>query len=314
VSFDHHRRWVDGLRAIPLPEVLRAVGAEADGHDPVKWHTAQGVLSVNGAKFFDWNQGRGGGGAIDLAMHLNACDFTAAVRWLLSACGHAQAGAQHVSGTRIPCSAPPQRAPSSQPMLSLPTPAAGQLDRVQRYLREQRRLPEALLKPLRNAGRLYADRRANAVFVLLGKDGHPVGAELRGTCLRADLPAPSGARQAGTHRQASAAAWRGLAPGSRKDLGSFACGPAQAHELVLCESAIDAISCTALYPDRLCLSTAGARPNPAWLPPLLAHHRLYCGFDADPTGDQMAAAMIAIYPAIRRLRPPLHDWNDVLTA
>jgi hypothetical protein len=284
---------VDELRRIPLPQVLRAAGTQADRHDPAKWHTAHGVLSVNGAKFFNWNQGRGGGDAIDLAMHLNACDFTTAVQWLLSACGHAQAGVQHVSGAPVPCSAPPWRAPSSQPMLTLPIPAAEQLDRVQRYLREQRRLPEALLKPLRDAGGLYADRRANAVFVLLGRDGHPVGAELRGT---------------------SAAAWRGLAPGSRKDLGYFACGPAHAHALVLCESAIDAISCAALYPDRLCLSTAGARPNPAWLPPLLSRHRLYCGFDADPTGDQMANAMIAIHPAIHRLRPPLHDWNDVLTA
>jgi len=280
VSFEPQRRWVDGLRRIPLSEVLRAAGAEADRHDPAKWHTAQGVLSVNGAKFFNWNQGRGGGGAIDLALHLNACDFTAAVQWLTQRC--------------VPAPAPPQRAPSSQPVLTLPTPAAEQLDRVQRYLREQRRLPEALLKPLRDAGRLYADRRANAVFVLLGKEGHPVGAELRGT---------------------STTVWRGLAPGSSKDLGYFACGIAHAHELVLCESAIDAMSCAALYPDRLCLSTAGARPNPAWLPLLLAqHHRLYCGFDADPTGDQMANAMIAIHPSIHRLRPPLHDWNDVLTA
>jgi hypothetical protein len=293
VSFEQHRRWVDALRRIPLPEVLRAAGAEADRHDPAKWHTAHGVLSVNGVKFFNWTRGRGGGGAIDLAMHLNACDFTTAVQWLLSACGHAQAGAQHVSGTPVPCSAPPWRAPSSQPMLTLPIPAPGQLHHVMRYLLEQRRLPAPGLRPLVDSGSLYADGRANAVFVLLGRDGHPVGAELRGT---------------------SAAAWRGLAPGSRKDLGYFACGPAHAHELVLCESAIDAISCAALHPDRLCLSTAGARPNPAWLPPLLAHHRLYCGFDADPTGDQMAQDMIAIYPAIHRLRPPLHDWNDVLTA
>jgi hypothetical protein len=280
---------VDGLRRIPLPEVLHAAGAEADRRDPSKWHTARGMLSVNGAKFFNWNQGRGGGGAIDLAMHLNACDFTAAVQWLLSACGPAQAGTKRWGAA----TAPPQRAPSSQPDLTLPTPAAGQLDRVQRYLREQRRLPEALLRSLVDSGSLYADCRANAVFVLLGKEGHPVGAELRGT---------------------SATAWRGLAPGSRKNSGYFSCGPVRANELVLCESAIDAISCAALQPDRLCLSTAGARPNPAWLPPLLAHHRLYCGFDADPTGDQMADAMIAIHPAIHRLRPPLHDWNDVLTA
>jgi hypothetical protein len=290
VSFEQHRRRVDDLRRLPLPEVLRTAGAEADRHDPAKWHTAHGVLSVNGAKFFNWNQGRGGGGAIDLAMHLNACDFTAAVQWLLSACGHAQAGTQRC----VAAPAPPRRARSSQPVLALPTPAAGQLDRVQRYLREQRRLPEALLRSLVDSGSLYADCRANAVFMLLGREGRPVGAELRGT---------------------SATAWRGLAPGSRKDLGYFACGPAHAKELVLCESAIDAISCAALYPDRLCLSTAGARPNPAWLPPLLAQHpRIYCGFDADPTGDQMADAMTAIYPAIQRLRPPLHDWNDVLTA
>jgi len=57
-----------------------------------------------------------------------------------------------------------------------------------------------------------------------------------------------------------------------------------------------------------CLSTAGARPNPLWLQPLLHRHDpIYCGFDADPTGDQMAAAMIALHPAIKRLRPPAHD-------
>jgi len=290
MTFEQRRRWVDDLRRLPLPQVLRAAGAEADRDDPAKWHTAHGVLSVKGMKFFNWTQDRGGGGAIDLAMHLNACDFPAAVQWLT----------QQGSGVGRSCPAPPP----SRPVLALPPRAPGQLHHVTRYLIEHRRLPEALLKPLLDAGWLYAERHANAVFVLLGKEGRPVGAELRGTCLRAD-----------THRQASATAWHGLAPGSRKDLGYFACGPAHANELVLCESAIDVISCAALYPHRLCLSTAGARPNPAWLPPLLAQHpRLYCGFDADPTGDQMAAAMIAIYPAIHRLRPPLHDWNDVLTA
>ena len=72
----------------------------------------------------------------------------------------------------------------------------------------------------------------------------PVGAELRGT----------------TERR-----WRGMAPGSQKDRGFFAI-PAEARAtLVLCESAIDALSCFALHPDYRCLSTAGARPNPRWL-------------------------------------------------
>jgi hypothetical protein len=52
-------------------------------------------------------------------------------------------------------------------------------------------------------------------------------------------------------------------------------------------------------------------------PPLVAAHldqgcQVYCGFDADPTGDAMAAAMIALHPAVQRLRPSQHDWNDIL--
>ncbi len=33
-----------------------------------------------------------------------------------------------------------------------------------------------------------------------------------------------------------------------------------------------------------------------------------------PSGDAMAEAMIERYPAITRLRPPRHDWNDLLKA
>ena len=43
-------------------------GARPDTHDPCKWHTARGVLSVCGAKFFNWHRGTGGGGAIDLVI------------------------------------------------------------------------------------------------------------------------------------------------------------------------------------------------------------------------------------------------------
>jgi len=279
MNFEQRRHWVDGLRRIPLETVLRTVNAEPDDHDHAKWQTARGVLSVNGAKFINWNQVRGGGGAIDLAMHLKACDFNAAVQWL----------AQRFPGPQSPALASPPK-----PLLAIPMPDASRLPAVKRYLTAQRRLPDSLLDPLVQTGRLYADPKANAVFLLLGKGNQPVGAELRGT---------------------TGTAWRGLAPGSRKDLGYFSVGPAQNSEVVLCESAIDALSCATLYPDRLCLSTAGARPNPAWLASLFAQGlSLYCGFDADPTGDHMAQAMIAIHPAVQRLRPSQHDWNDVLTA
>jgi hypothetical protein len=172
---------------------------------------------------------------------------------------------------------------------------------VQQYLIQQRALAPALLDPLIQSGTLYADTRANAVFLLLGKENIPVGAELRGTTARP---------------------WRGLAPGSQRDLGFFAVPteppPASVSvgkAVILCESAIDAISCFALHPQSRCLSTAGARPDPTWLKPLLNQAaQIYCGFDADPTGDHMADAMMALHPGIQRLRPPAHDWNDVLKA
>jgi hypothetical protein len=85
--------------------------------------------------------------------------------------------------------------------------------------------------------------------------------------------------------------------------------------VILCESAIDAISCFLLHPSSICLSTSGARPNPRWLPALLSQHlAVYCGFDSDAIGDAIAAQMMALHPSLRRLRPSQHDWNDILNS
>jgi DNA primase len=83
--------------------------------------------------------------------------------------------------------------------------------------------------------------------------------------------------------------------------------------VILCESAIDAISCWLLHPSSLCLSTSGARSNPRWLPALLSQGlSVYCGFDSDATGDAIAEQMIRLHPSLRRIRPSQHDWNDIL--
>ena len=141
-----------------------------------------------------------------------------------------------------------------------------------------------MLEPLIEAGKLYADNRGNAVFLMVaGKANHPVGAELRGTGPRV---------------------WRGMAPGTRKDSGYFWVGATGSKRVVLCESAIDAISCSMLYPDRVCISTSGARPNPSWLRLILDRgYEVACGFDADPPGDAASREMIRLYPDIQRLRP-----------
>jgi len=174
----------------------------------------------------------------------------------------------------------------------LPPPDPGKLRIVKPYLVQDRGITLSLVDSLVESGRLYADTRGNAVFLLLGKENRPVGAELRGT---------------------GPACWRGMTPGSQKDLGYFSIHVPEPTMIVLCESAIDAMSCFLLHPSSLCVSTSGARPNPRWLPAFLSQGLpVYCGFDADSTGDAMAQQMIAAYPALRRLRPAEHDWNDVL--
>jgi hypothetical protein len=281
MTFGELRDLADQVRTVPLESVLRLSGAQPDRYDRHKWHTSQGgVLSVTGAKFMDWARGQGGGGAIDLAMHLHRLGFGQAVQWL----------SQSFPGISGPV-CPPRASPVA---LALPPPDPSKLWRVRRYLLTERALPPALIEPLIQSGALYADRRANAVFLLLGKEKEPVGAELRGTTARP---------------------WRGMAPGSQKDLGFFAIPPDPLSAVILAESAIDALSCFALHPQHRCISTAGARANPHWLAPLLAQGQaVSCGFDADLVGENMAQAMIALHPTIQRLRPPQHDWNDVLKA
>lgn len=277
MTFQELRDRADRVRGVPLQTVLLLAGAKQDGYDKAKWHTTQGIVSCTGMKFMNWNQRIGGGGAIDLAMHLNNLDFKAAVEWLWNHFPHPdRRQRQH------PC----------RPNLTLPPQDPSKLPGVKRYLIHERAIAVSLIQPLIESGRLYADDRGNAVFLLLGKENLPVGAELRGT---------------------TQTRWRGMAPGSQKDLGYFSVPAPCATTVVLCESAIDAISCFALHPDRLCISTSGARPNPRWLALLIRQgYQVYCGFDSDSTGENMAKAMIALYPGVKRLLPTHHDWNDVL--
>jgi len=290
MNFQELRRRAAVVRAVPLESVLLLRGAVRDRHDRRRWHTARGPLSATGPKFINWHTGQGGGGAIDLVMHLAGVDFRAALAWLEEhmAVSRVASGGASDSG-REPSPAEPAGG------LRLPVRDDRLLGQVREYLTQRRYLAGSLLESLMASGKLYADCRGNAVFVLVaGKVQRPVGAELRGTGPRV---------------------WRGMARGSRKDSGYFWIGVSRSRDIILCESAIDAISCFQMHPQRICISTSGVRSNPTWLPGLLArNYELYCGFDADVPGDAAAARMIALHPAVRRLRPSAHDWNDLLAS
>jgi hypothetical protein len=269
------------VRHIDLKEVLKRTGAIKDNIDKAKWRTCQGVISVTGQKFINWSDGGiGGGGAIDLIIHLKQYDFKTTVSWLFD---NFSISCSHMSNNIKP---------AIKPALRLPKKDEKKLSRITNYLKYDRFVPPELINFLVKSGKLYADKKANAVFLLLGKEKTVVGAELRGTTTKR---------------------WRGMATGSRKDLGFFYIKRSHTNKMVLCESAIDALSCFALNRDFITLSTSGANPNPAWLTTFINKgFEIYCGFDADEIGDSFAEKMMRHYPSIKRLRPIKHDWNEIL--
>jgi len=328
MSRDDFRRKADHVRAIPLEVVLRRWGAVRDRRDKSQWRTPRGPLSITGAKFYNWHTHQGGGGAIDLVMHLATWDASQAIEWLWCHLGSRVDDAELTTHTNAGANAPPRAAsipnatsPSScrgvltsqgdddairrdrrQPF-RLPTPDPANLPPVRRYLIERRCLSAMIVDSFIDQGKLYADTRANAVFLMVaGKPNRPIGAELRGTSSRV---------------------WRGLAPGTSRNAGYFWIGHTGSKRVILCESAIDAISCFQLRSlhhgiqprtECICISTAGVRSDAPWLRPLLSRgYQIYCGFDADEPGESASRQLITRYPTIHRLRPPKHDWNDALT-
>jgi len=159
-----------------------------------------------------WHRGTGGGGAIDLVMHLAGVDFQAAVAWLQ----------QNVAGSHVMVGKDSTTKDASRntrsvgkrdvDSLRLPARDDRMLSRVRRYLAGQRYLPASLTEPLIASGKIYADSRSNAVFLLVrGKANRPIGAELRGT---------------------GRCVWRGMAPGTCKDLGYFWIGAKGSRKII----------------------------------------------------------------------------------
>jgi len=274
-SFEEIRKKADSVRNIDLSTLLQHYGCTKNPQDKAKWHTPRGMISVNGQKFMNWTLGTSGGGAIDLVIHLQGVGFKDAVFWLCN----------NFSSTPVQQNTPKQ-------ILKLPQRDDRKLLQIIHYLRDQRRIPKELIDNLIKSEKLYADVRANAVFLLLGEKKRIVGAELRGTC---------------------GAQWRGMALGSQKNQGCFYLVGISTRKMVLCESAIDAVSCFVLHPEYTAISTSGATANPAWLQNFIMKGcEIYCGFDSDRTGNMLADKMIKLYPSIKRLHPSMHDWNEVL--
>ena len=169
-----------------------------------------------------------------------------------------------------------------------------------------------MVDELHERGTIYADHRANAVFIRQDADGQAVGVSLRGT-----LPGSE---------------FQGLAYGTRRDEGhfSFTLGTPEryaAPQYHITESPIDALSRAALIQradergEYVFLSNDGHGELPKrQIDEGLARQALvHCGFDNDAGGNKLWQQVKEAYPhaeAIERERPPAgaKDWNDALRA
>jgi hypothetical protein len=155
-------------------------------------------------------------------------------------------------------------------------------------------LPAAQIDELHRQGLVYADDQQNAVFLRRSLAGEVTGAALRGT--------------AGKNNE-----FKGLAPGTRRTQGWFHMEsehPGSVQQVVLCESAIDAISYKTLHPPQektLYLSTDGAGFVP--VQQLQAIPKIAIAFDHDPAGAEMTQRLKQDLPQAEIETPDQKDWN-----
>jgi len=311
VTLDY-KALVAQVRGIALDDTMRALGGEQDRHDKHKWQVAGEHISINGEKFYNHDRQSGGGQSIDLVMHVGGYTFRQAVAYLnhaggpeLAVAAAAQYGARQ--GQEIV-----ERERGEPARFMPPARDEGRWPQVRTYLTEERGIPRGLVDELHARGTLYADRRANAVFIRQDAEGQAVGASLRGT--------------------APGSQFQGLALGSRRGEGhfSFSLGepaPYRVPQYHIAESPIDALSRAALAQhvgergEFTFVSNDGHGELPRrQIEEGLARGALvHCGFDNDTGGDKLWQQVTEAYPraeAVVRERPPADakDWNEALQA
>ncbi len=283
------------VRDLPLKDVAYELGLEADPFDKHKWQNEQHTINITGSKFYDWKQMKGGGGAIDLVMHINECDYKQSVAWLNERLGE--------SATIEAVTYKTREIIRTEPVQEFipPVPEQSLWHYVKQYLTRTRKLPSGLVDRLHEIGLIYADKNQNAVFIRRSLDEDKItGATLRGT--------------AGSDNK-----FKGLAKGSKRKEGWFYLTQGEqssdpVRRVVLVESPIDAMSLAVLERTdsvkTLYLSTDGAGQIPTEY--LKEVKDVVIAYDNDTSGNLMAQRVKAQLPNAVSKTPSSIDWNQDL--
>ncbi|BBD71015.1 hypothetical protein NIES4072_74270 [Nostoc commune NIES-4072] len=170
------------LRDLALEDVAWELGLN---YERERWRGHGHIINIDGSKFYDFapEHSKGGGGAIDLVMHVNQCNFRQAVVWLDERFG--SDGVERAANAHVKNRAADIIQTEPRPQFTPPVEDKSNWTAVERYLNQFRGIPSDCVQMLHNQGLVYADQQQNAVFVMRNQQGQRNGAFLRGTRGRA---------------------------------------------------------------------------------------------------------------------------------
>ncbi|MGK7949772.1 MAG: MobV family relaxase [Xenococcaceae cyanobacterium] len=332
------------VRDLPLEKVAYELGLNPDPKDKHKWQNEDHIINITGSKFYDWKHTLGGGGAIDLVMHVNDCDFKQSVAWLNDRFGEGATLDAVTYKTR--------EIIQTSPVLEFtpPVPEESKWQSVKKYLTRSRKLPSGLVDALHEQGLIYADERQNAVFIRRSLDELQITSSSQNNATYPSPRLPLSASPFGfavahggdpqdrtvSPRQSSPVnpkitgatlrgtagednTFKGLAKGTKRSEGwfYFQQGGQSSEPIkraVLVESPIDAMSFAVL--DRndsrrtIYISTDGAGSIPHEF--LRQSLDVVVAYDNDKQGNLMAQRTISQLPTAIRKLPKAIDWNSDL--
>ena len=299
----HWKQQAVKLRDLPLEDVAWHLGLDRDQSG--RWFGSEHIINIDGEKFYDFSPSvqKGGGGAIDLVMHVNECNYKQSVAWLHERFGSdiTQRAAAHYA--RVQVSPIVQEEPTPQ-FVPPPSLEKNWLS-VHNYLTQKRGLPHALVQAAHDQGLIYASERQNAVFLMRSLSGELNGALLRGT--RGEKNEFMG-YALGTKRTDG---WFHLRLGGEPD--------DEIQKVVICKSPIDVLSFAVLEMEAkkgipqdstmylaadslLCLPREFLQTRP----------KVIAALGNDAAGLEMARTIKEMLPQTTILLPQALDWNEEL--
>lgn len=223
--------------------------------------------------------GKGGKGAINLAMHLDMLEFKPAVRLLADHFDAQALAAEHAR--QLVTKAAQEVEAIQKEQTPVPEAVPGRWPKVKHWLEEVRGVPAKLVDWLHEKGLVFADVRANAVFPRARG-----GAFVRGTG-ETPFKRTFGTAAEGTYKL-----------------------PGTSGSLYLVEGPADALAIKSMHPDATVMATGGNLIPPSKLR-LRDGLKIFAAFDDDAQGRRLAAEAADKLGA-ERYAPPasFKDWSE----